>query len=400
MGSARAFLLMREIALLGHRCVILTSDSNHLTTPPRFDGPVFSETVDNVDVHWLRTLKFNGAGSVRRILSWLHFEWRLWRTPKKHIPRPDVIIVSSPSLLTIGNGLLLRWRYGCRLVFEVRDIWPLTLTEEGAFSRWNPFIMAFRLIETIGYRCSDVIVGTMPNLVQHVRESIGTVHPPVGCIPFGVHSDMERDAQLIPQAWLDEHVPSGKFIVCHAGAIGISNALDTLFKCARSLVDHPDVHFLIVGEGGLRSRYQAENADLPNVTFTGPVPKDMVASALDHCDLLYFSVHPSKVWDYGLSLNKVIDYMLAAKPIVASYTGYPSMVDEAGAGLSAPAGDEMALKAAILRFRQMTAAKRQEIGEAGRRWLLENRSYKKIAQDYVALCSPATGRVQTDDIAR
>lgn len=58
----------------------------------------------------------------------------------------------------------------------------------------------------------------------------------------------------------------------------------------------------------------------------------MVQSVLSHADVLYLSTFNSKVWNYGQSLNKLIDYMVAARPIIASYSGYRSMVDESGAG--------------------------------------------------------------------
>ena len=66
-------------------------------------------------------------------MSWLHFEWRLLRSDGNSLPRPDAIIVSSLSILTILNGLWIRRRYRTRLIFEIRDIWPLTLVEEGGF---------------------------------------------------------------------------------------------------------------------------------------------------------------------------------------------------------------------------------------------------------------------------
>ena len=78
---------------------------------------------------------------MRRILSWLDFEWQLLGLPKEKLQTPDVVIVSSLSLLTILNGLLWKVRYKCRLIFEVRDIWPLTVTEEGGFTSWNPFVL-------------------------------------------------------------------------------------------------------------------------------------------------------------------------------------------------------------------------------------------------------------------
>jgi len=386
-GSTRPFLLLREMAQRGNRCVLFTSDSNHLTNPPKVDGPYLRQSIDGVEVCWVRTMKFAGAGSVKRTLSWFDFEWRLWRVPKSSFPRPDAVIVSIPSLLTIFNGLWLRWRYGCRLIYEVRDVWPLTIVEEGGYSRYNPFIVFLRATELLAYRCADEIVGTMPNLVQHVDASLRG-HAPVECIPFGVHPDMFEHVAPVPEEWIARFVPKNKFIVCHAGTIGTSNGLDTLVDCARAMRDCPDIHFLVVGEGGLQGRYERECADLPNITFTGPVPKDMVQSVLRLCDLLYYSVTPSKLWDFGLSLNKIIDYMLAGKPITASYTGYPSMVEEAGAGTSVPAGDPVALKDEILRLKAAGGDTLRAMGERGRGWLLARRGYDTLAQRYLELALP------------
>ncbi len=386
-GGTRAFLIMREFARLGNRAVMLISDSNHLTEVPVLTGTTLLQTVDGVDVHWVRTLKFEGAKSFGRMLSWLDFELRLFLFPKHHLPSPDVVIVSSLSLLTIFNGLWLKLRYRCRLVFEVRDIWPLTIIEEGGFSPCNPLVMGLAAVERLAYRRADVIVGTMPNLAAHVSQ-VARRHAPVHCIPFGVDADMFEKTQPLPAGWADLHVPEGKFVVCHAGTIGVTNALGVLFECARLMQDRTDVHFLIVGEGYLRPKFEAECADLDNVTFTGPVAKDQVQAVLAHSDVTYFSVLPSKVWSYGLSLNKVIDYMLAGKPILASYSGYPTMIDEAGSGTSVPAGDAGALRAEILRLAVMAPGDRAVMGDRGRKWLLQNRAYRTLAQNYLAVALP------------
>ena len=116
--------------------------------------------------------------------------------------------------------------------------------------------------------------------------------------------------------------------------------------------------------------------------------KDQVQDVLRHCDATYFSVQSSNVWKYGLSLNKIQDYMVAGKPILSSYTGYPTMIDEAGAGLSAPAGDAVALRARILELAAMSSAEREAMGRRGREWLIAKRSYRALAQDYLDVALP------------
>lgn len=116
-AGGRGYLIMRELARMGHTCVIVTSDSNLLTQVPNMTAPYQLQLVDGMQLWWVRTLKYKVAKSAQRILSWLHFEWRLWRMPKGNLPKPDTIVVSSLSLLTIINGMWLRRRYRCRLVF-------------------------------------------------------------------------------------------------------------------------------------------------------------------------------------------------------------------------------------------------------------------------------------------
>lgn len=395
-AGGRGYLIMREFARMGYGCVIITSDSNQLAEVPKLDQPYLRQEVDGIQLYWLRTMKYSVAKSLRRILSWLDFEWRLWRLPKGQLPAPDVVIVSSLSLLTILNGFLLRARYKCRLVLEIRDIWPLTITEEGGFSRWNPLVLGLGFIEKLGYRYADAIVGTMPNLGEHVAGVLGQAKA-THCIPMGVDEATLVVGGELPVDYFERYIPRGKFIVAHAGTIGITNALDTMLDCAESMKDDPRVHFLIVGEGDLRAHYQSKYAHLPNLTLAPRVPKQMVQSVLSRCDLLYFSVHVSTVWKYGQSLNKVVDYMLAGKPVVASYTGYPSMINEADCGTYVPAGDVAALRREILRYAAMSAPERELIGWRGREWILSKRSYETLANNYLAIL---LGELPSDKVAR
>lgn len=380
--GARGFFILREFSRMGHKSLLITSDSNHLANAPSFAGPRFHEDVDGVDVYWLRTVKYHGARSFRRMLSWLDFEWQLFRMPKKPLPVPDVLIVSSLSLLTVLNGLHLRRRYKCKLVFEVRDIWPMILTETGGLSRWNPFVMFLGWIEKIAYSKANLTVGTMPNLKEHVRSVLGFDRP-VACIPQGLDPALLNAPQALPVGYADTYIPSDKFIVCHAGSIGADNALETLFSCARKMRANDRIHFLIVGEGYLKEKFKNDNKDLLNVTFAPGVPKASVQALLSKVDVVYFAVHNAPMLKYGQSLNKVVDYMLSGKPIIASYDGYPSMINEAGCGTYVPVEDVEALEAEIDRYFKLSDEERHNIGANGRTWLLRHRRFETLAADYL-----------------
>ncbi len=379
--GGRGYLLMKELASMGHKVTIITSDSNHLAKPPLMNADYLFQDVDGIQLCWVCTMKYSAAKSMRRILSWLHFEWRLLLMPNQKFTKPDVVVVSSLSLLTILNGLLWKRRYKCRLIFEVRDIWPLTIVEEGGFKPWNPFVLALGVIERIGYKYADAIVGTMPNLGEHVCKVLG-YSKATHCIPMGLDQLTSGEVEELPQDYVEQNFPKNKFIVAHIGSIGITNALDTFLECAQNMKDHEGIHFLLVGDGDLRNRYIEKYKHLENLIFAPRVSKAMVQSVLARCDLLYFAVHVSKVWQYGQSLNKVIDYMMSGKPIVASYSGYESMINEANCGVYIEAGNVLELQKQIQFFSRIDKTEREEIGGRGKEWLITHRQYKKLAVDY------------------
>ncbi|MBM4008999.1 MAG: glycosyltransferase family 4 protein [Planctomycetes bacterium] len=386
--GARGYHLMDEFARRGLKVTILSSDAGHHFFGSEGLGEQrYAETmnVNGMRLIRVRTLKYTRQRSIRRVLSWIDFELRLLAMPKANFPKPDVIIASSLSLLTIISGLLLRMRYRCKLVFEVRDIWPLTLVEEGGFSKWNPLIMVLACIERLGYRYSDAVVGTMPNLVEHVG-SVVSVAPPVRCIPIGYREISNDKAETKANPHRSSFsVPSGKFVVGYAGSMGVSNALDTLLLCAEGLVEHDKIHIALLGEGDLREYYKSRFGHLSNVSFLEPVSRREVSAFLDRCDLLYFATQASTVWRFGQSLNKIIDYMLAGKPILGSFTGHLTMINEADCGTVVPAGDVSALRGELLRFEGLGSAACARLGYRARQWVIANRNYQVLGSEYLSL---------------
>lgn len=379
--GVRAYWIMVELIKMGHSCVAITSDSNHLGRAPCLNSKYLREERDGIDFWWIKTFKFQAAKSLKRVISWISFEWNLFWMPKDEIEKPDAIIVSSLSLFTVLNGLVLSRRYNTKLIFEIRDIWPLTIVEEGGFSKRNPFVILLAFVEWIGYRYSDLIVGTMPNLAPHV-ENITQKGARVCCIPMGIDPFAIQQTKDSSKDYKDKYIPKDKFIIAYAGTIGISNALDIFLDCAKRFEGDSSVHFVLIGDGDLRDCYISKYGNAPNITFGPKIAKDQVQHVLANCDLLYLSVHRSSVWKYGQSLNKLVDYMLSGKPVIASYTGYQSMINEAFCGSFVPAGDIDALYNEILRYKKLPSLDLVDLGCRGRKWIKENRSYQKLAHDY------------------
>jgi len=382
--ETRGFAIARHWVADGRQCVIISSDSNHLAKYPPLTRAVVEEDIDGIRAVWLRAKRYTKTASIARVLSWFDFEFRLWRLDDERLPRPDIIVVSSLSLFTVLNGIRLSRKHRVPLVFEVRDIWPLTMIEEGGFSARHPLAVLMGWIERLGYRQAALTVGTMPNLGPHASRVAGRAVR-CECIPFGFDPAQIAAAETSPPAVPRLDRTPEQLVVGYAGSMGISNALDTIVECAIRLKDDPRFKFVLLGDGDVRARLMDLTADCPNVHWVGRVPRGQVVEYLKQCDLLYFAVHDSKVWESGMSLNKLTDYLVAAKPVVASYSGFPSILDEAGCGEYLPSRDTEALLRALARYAARPRRELAAMGAAGRAWLFANRTWKTLSEQYGAL---------------
>ena len=87
----------------------------------------------------------------------------------KKIDNPDVIIVSSASPLPIWKAYLWSKRFNSKLIFEVRDIWPLSLMELGQIKKYNPLIILLQITENFAYKVSDYVVSVLPKAFEHMK---------------------------------------------------------------------------------------------------------------------------------------------------------------------------------------------------------------------------------------
>ncbi len=380
--GARLFYLAKEFGNLDHNSLLITSDSNHLAKFPSTNDRYNFETIEGTSVIWIKTKKYLKTASLGRILSWFDFEWKLFQMSTLNLGKPEVVIVSSLSIFTIFYGYYLKKKYNAFLVFEIRDIWPLTMTEEAGFKWYHPLVLFIGFIEKFGYKNADLIVGTMPRLDLHVKNILGHERP-FFCSPLGFNSDNYTDeSQEASNSRFG--FPKDKIIIGYAGSMGITNALESYIDCIKILNnENPHIHFVFVGSGDLKSKVEFDLKECSNVVFLPRILQSEVKYFLANCDILYLSTQDSKVWEYGQSMNKVVEYMLAKKPIIAKYSGFPSMIDEANCGLIVTSNNVKDIKYAILSLSMKSPEERRNMGERGKDWIFKKRKYDKLAAEYL-----------------
>lgn len=76
----------------------------------------------------------------------------------------------------------------------------------------------------------------------------------------------------------------------------------------------------------------------------------MVPAFLEQMDVLYIGWQNKPIYRFGISPNKLMDYMMAAKPILQSVTACNDLVQEAHCGISVQAEDADAVVNAVKQF--------------------------------------------------
>jgi glycosyltransferase involved in cell wall biosynthesis len=380
----RHYELGRQLVELGNTVVVISGSYSHLfTRQPAIDGAYSVEDIGGLTYCWVKVPAYRRAMSLGRVLNMLVFMGRLYRLPLRRLPVPDAIVVSSPSLFPILPAERWARRFGARLVFEVRDIWPLTLQELGGLSRHHPLVATMRWFEHRAYRVADAVVSVLPAAGPHLV-SEGMVPCKFNVIPNGVSPDALAERSIPADAGVPKATSGRPFTVGFVGTLGSANAIETLIDAARLLLDE-DIGFVLVGQGSEEDRLRARAADLKNVTFVGPVAKSEVPATLRTFDVCYVGYHQSPLYRFGISPNKVFDYMAAGRPIVLAAAAANDLVRDAGCGLTVAPDNPAALAEAILALRGLTTLERAALGVNARSYVEREHSYATLARRYMQI---------------
>lgn len=242
-------------------------------------------------------------------------------------------------------------------------------------------------LEGLLYRRATKIVSVFPDATSHFA-SFGVQPEDVAFIPLGV------DIESLPQP---RPPPSREdCVVTYVGAMGPPNSLGTLIHAVATIYrrSHARLIFRLVGDGrekaNLEQRVEAEG--IRNLTFAPYVPKSEVFDVLTDADILVLCYRKSSLYRFGMSSNKLSDYMAAGRPIVFASSASNDPVSEAGAGFTVPAGDHAALADAIERMAGLSREERWMMGLKGRRWVEANRNATSLASDMESVLLDAVER--------
>ncbi|QCE41146.1 glycosyltransferase family 4 protein [Psychroserpens sp. NJDZ02] len=383
-GHRHSFLA-EEWKNKGYDVTLITSSFSHVPfRENKFKG-IFKIDNSNIRTLLIKGNKYSETQGFKRVLSWLVFCFFLFFIPTKKIPKPDIIIVSSNSLLPILNVIFyFKKRFKkVRFILEIRDIWPLTLIEIGGFSKKNIFIKVLSWVERLGYQKADYLVSLLEFTDKHINTVLKHNNFNYKWISNGYQLQKAGYYNNIPEATLLK-IPKDKFIVGYAGSLGKANAMEFLIDGFKKL-DKNVYSLCLLGIGDEMHSLKKRAEGYDNIVFLGKVKKAQVQSFLQECDLLYLGIRDLPLYRFGISMNKTFDYMFSEKPILLSTSAPKNIVEKANCGMVVLPQDINTLVEKIKEFKNMNFIESIEMGKRGKVSLLKHFTYEKLADDYILI---------------
>lgn len=334
---ARQNYFAKYLMRAGHEVTIFAASTVHNSDLNLIedDTPYREDVVDGVHYVLIRCKGYHGNGA-SRILNMLEFARKLPGVCDKY-PRPDAIVATSMPPMSCAAGIKLARKYGCRGIAEIADLWPESLIAYGIAGPHNPAVLWLRRLEKWIYTKADAVVFTAEGSYDYIKEQHWEKEVPqskVFYINNGVDLelfDYNKEHFRVEDKDLDD---PDIFKVVYTGSIRQVNNLGLLLDAAKAVKD-PRVRFLIWGDGDERAALEQRIRDehIDNVIFKGRVEKKFVPSIVSRADVNFAHNTPSPLFRFGISFNKMFDYLAAGKPVLSDFPCPYNPAVAYGAGL-------------------------------------------------------------------
>jgi colanic acid biosynthesis glycosyl transferase WcaI len=389
--AARASELSMHWARMGHEATVLTGFPNHPTgvVPEnwrsRFHRLRHTETTGGLRVErtWLWPLPNRKAHE--RIRNYTSFCISAALTGLT-LPKPDVVIATSPQLLCALSGW---WIASCKrvpFVFEVRDLWPESLAAVGASNEGSLLHRTLSAIAGFLYRRADHIVVVSPAFKDHLIRYWNVPAEKISIVENGVETDLFRFDPAAPQLRKQLNLED-RFLICYIGTMGNAHGLETLIDAAAELqTSLPAATFLLIGEGAEKQRIVdlAVKRGLSNIQFLGEQPRELIPAYVSAADLCLVMLKKSELFKTVIP-TKLLEYMACERAVIVAVDGQArKILEEASAGVFVEPENTGALVKAILNLAQ-DPVRRRHMGTSGRQYIVNKFSRERTARDYITV---------------
>nr|WP_244962839.1 glycosyltransferase [Cryobacterium roopkundense] len=377
LQAGRHYFLSQHLPSVGWQATIIAASTTHprgKQTHRRFQQRRMLKSGAALFV-WLRSNSYEGNGPLR-VLNMILFTASLLAPGSlRGLKRPDAIVGSSVHPLAAWGAMRLAKRYAVPFIFEPRDLWPESLVALGRLKRGSALEILLGKLELKLIRGSVGVVSPLPGVGKYI-EGLG-IDKPFSWVSNGVD---------VPTHLPDIAAVEDRDFTCmYLGAMGNANALEPIllaFNDFASLPGNERARLRMIGDGPKRLELADLAAGLAcgeRISFEGPVPKSDVIYMANQADCLVANMFDLEIYKYGISLNKLFDYMYAGRPIIFAAKALNNPILESDGGICVRPNDQQQIAQAMSQIQAMTPAMRLQMGIKARAHVMSEYSYLELA---------------------
>jgi hypothetical protein len=349
------------------------------------------EKRDGIDVVRVWSHLAANRGTWRRLANYVTFMTAAVGAAKR-LPRPDVVVATSPQFFCGWAGVRASRFHGVPLVLEIRDLWPDSIAAVGAMR--NPVALAMlRRLERRMYLAADRIVTVGEGYRQGI---LGRADVPerVAVVPNGI--DPARFVPRVPgRAFRRQWNLENRFLCAYVGTLGMAHGLDVVVRAAERLraARRDDVAFVLAGEGAARADLEAATREAgldDRIVFTGQLPRSDVPEILASADCCLVHLKRTPLFETVLP-SKMFEIMAMQRPLILGAVGEADgLIRRAGVGRTIPPENDEALADALVELADNPVA-RAALAASGRSYVLKHHNRNLLARRMLDELKAAAG---------
>ena len=317
--ATRTFEHAREWVDKGHKLTVISCAPNFP------EGKVFEgyknkwlskQKIKGISVWRVKTYITANEGFIKRSIDFFSFMvsslfFGLF------VRKVDVVVGTSPQFFTVISAWALAKFKRVPFVFELRDIWPASITAVGAMQgSW--IIRTLEKLELFLYRQADLIISVTHSFKAELQ-SRGVSADKIKVVLNGVDLSKYKPLTEKDKEFSEKYHLQGKFVAGYIGTHGLAHALDSIIEAAELLKAEDDIRVVFAGGGADRSRLErlVETRGLSNVVMIPRQPKENMQKIWSLCDVSLVSLRDTPLFSTVIP-SKIFESMAMGLPIIIS----------------------------------------------------------------------------------
>lgn len=400
-GISRQYDFAGELGRRGYHVIVIASGFCHFTheyITEKDNSVKISKLSENVHYIYLRTSAYasnSGVGRAKNMADFMQKVLKFEGVIARRYGKPDVVTGCSVHPLAWVAAYKIAKKYKVRFVAEVRDFWPRIWVVSGEKKKTEPMVLFFGAIQSWAFKKADKIIYSMYHGDKYLCGELGVpkskvylIGQPMDCERFDKNSER---IDLLPKAVRNfmtlsesESMQETPLICAFAGYYMTYEGVYVMLEAQKILEKKGlPVRMVFVGSGQEKEGMEQYAAvhHLKNVLIYDRIPKEAVPALISHADICmaHLEVKGHKeVYQYGVSKNKVNEYLYSGACTLYGFLYRDDEVAESGGGMVFEPYNAEELAEKIEEIYRMPPEERRQFGRKGRKYIRENRSVEVL----------------------